>query len=471
MTFSTDERPRPLLPGTRAGLTPRQLASISRARARLIALVVAGFVALAVLVAIAGPRTYAASATVFLGFQSNAIDGSRVPSHLADSYVTTQIDLIRSRRVRLLVVEQLGLGDDPEARAAFERSDEDSFRRWLADNLLDGLSVRQGDQSRIIAVEYAADDPDEAAATANAFVRAYRSIHDQVSSGSADTREDNYAAYIDELRGKVEQARRQLTAAQQENRVVDVRETDREAGFKRLEDLRLKLNELELREEAARARARRLSESRSDGADLIAQADALGGETLRSLRTRLAELEATRAELDESLGARHPRMKGVEEQIRQTRVQLRAELDGYLRAARAEARSAAEEQTALRRRIESHATEVLVAQERRDRVETHVRSLDAAEAQYQSALERYDDMQGRTELQAPDLSIINWASPPLQAERFSAAMLLVLALFLGGITGISAALLLELADRRVRVEDDIVREIGLPVLAMVPRGG
>ena len=44
----------------------------------------------------------------------------------------------------------------------------------------------------------------------------------------------------------------------------------------------------------------------------------------------------------------------------------------------------------------------------------------------------------------------------------------VLAVFLGGLLGLGAALLLELMDQRVRGEEDLAQITGMPVLGVIP---
>jgi capsular polysaccharide biosynthesis protein len=46
---------------------------------------------------------------------------------------------------------------------------------------------------------------------------------------------------------------------------------------------------------------------------------------------------------------------------------------------------------------------------------------------------------------------------------------LILAIFVGGILGVLAALALELTNRRVRSEQDLTEELGLPVLGSITR--
>ncbi|MFX6335013.1 hypothetical protein ABTF54_20320, partial [Acinetobacter baumannii] len=46
---------------------------------------------------------------------------------------------------------------------------------------------------------------------------------------------------------------------------------------------------------------------------------------------------------------------------------------------------------------------------------------------------------------------------------------LILAVFVGGILGVMTALGLELTNRRVRSEQDLVEELGLPVLGSITR--
>src|SRR3546814_15235594 len=86
-----------------------------------------------------------------LGKQSSEAD------QLAPDYLSTQTDIMQSERVRLKVVEKLGLASNPKARADYESvATNRSIDHFLAGRLETGLQLVPAASSRVIAINYSA---------------------------------------------------------------------------------------------------------------------------------------------------------------------------------------------------------------------------------------------------------------------------------------------------------------------------
>jgi len=59
---------------------------------------------------------------------------------------------------------------------------------------------------------------------------------------------------------------------------------------------------------------------------------------------------------------------------------------------------------------------------------------------------------------------LSTATPPTSPSSPKLVINLIVAIFLGGVLGIGAALATELRDRRVREDEDIVELLGVPLL-------
>src|SRR3546814_5158963 len=71
-------------------------------------------------------KSYQATAQVLIDVRAPETLGkqSSEADQLAPDYLSTQTDIMQSERVRLKVVEKLGLASNPKARADYERSEE-----------------------------------------------------------------------------------------------------------------------------------------------------------------------------------------------------------------------------------------------------------------------------------------------------------------------------------------------------------
>jgi len=61
------------------------------------------------------------------------------------------------------------------------------------------------------------------------------------------------------------------------------------------------------------------------------------------------------------------------------------------------------------------------------------------------------------------------AQPPVEPSSPKLLLNSLVAVFLGLLLAVGLALLLELADRRVRAPEDVVAALGLPVLGLLPK--
>ena len=63
--------------------------------------------------------------------------------------------------------------------------------------------------------------------------------------------------------------------------------------------------------------------------------------------------------------------------------------------------------------------------------------------------------------------MLNRATEPLERSKPRILLNILLAIFVGGLLGVGAALTLELLHRRIHSPEDIVRALDLPVLAFI----
>lgn len=466
MNYLETRYDRPLVPGTRAPLSPRQVWRIAWARRKWIvwAICLSAFLGLGI--ALFAPKTYQATVSLFVEFPGeDPVTGQRLPAGLAESYMATQVDLLKSERVRLAAIDALGMTQDPRARRQFEEaaSPGASYEVWLANRLFRNIEVAAGSDSRIIRLGYTSEDPRRAAEVANALAREYMATNLELNLEPARQRREDYNRYLDSLLGEVEAAQEKLTEAQQELGVLDLDQTG-QVDTSRLEDLNLRLNEAKTQRQAAEAEVQRVRQLRRENQPLAAQAEILSSPYVQELKGRLVQLESRRAELRETLGSNHPRMQSLGAELATVRNRLKEEIESYIEASRGQASTAASRETALRETLEQERREVLQQQRLRDEIARYVRQLESAKSVYQATVEQYDQVLGGSELLQSDVSVVSWATPPQIPEGLPGRVLLALTMIVGLIVGGSLAMLTELMSRRVRGSEDVERELGLPVL-------
>jgi len=462
---------RPLIPGMQATPTVGQLWRAVRAHWRTVAITVALFTALAIMASLFS-TSYEARASLVIEFPTvDPLTGQARSSALAESYRATQIDLLTSQNVMLGVVDQLGLADDPQALADFETEDngEGSFRQRLAAQLGDGLQIRAGEISQLLVVSFRGENAKQSAAIVNAVIDQYMKASANMASDPARQRLGQYADFLDGLRGKVDQAQEELTAARQRLDVIDAAgattvDTDR------LTDLGTRLNAAQARMQSAQSEVDQINAARSNRKPVTAQADILDSNVVQDLKDRLVGFLAQRADIAQSLGPNHPRIRAIDGQIDTVRARLSAEIDAYLAAARQSAKAARGEVDALQNNYDAARADVMDKQSKRGQLASYQRRLESALQVYEAALSNYDQVLGGSELSPQNVSVVTRATPPTKRAGLGLKRKLLLSLVLGGIVGVMIALLQELLDRRVRAPEDIERELALPVFGVLKRG-
>jgi uncharacterized protein involved in exopolysaccharide biosynthesis len=267
-----------------------------RARYPLVLFTLLLTVATAALVTDLLPRQYVATTSLVLSSSdNNPFDAPVVTTKGTSAYLSTQVDIIRSRGVALNVVDTLHLADDAELQKSFHAASGGAgdIREWIAGQLLENLSVEPSGDSRVIAIGFRSTDPGRAADTANAFANAYigKTLEFMVDPARRN------AAWFDEqlkhLRQRLLDSQSQLTSFQQEQGIISIDE--------RLDTETNRLNELskgyvQVQAEASDVRSRQLGHNHPEYKRAISREQAVRN-SLESQKALLLELKQQRDKL------------------------------------------------------------------------------------------------------------------------------------------------------------------------------
>jgi uncharacterized protein involved in exopolysaccharide biosynthesis/Mrp family chromosome partitioning ATPase len=199
---------------------PSDLWPVARAQAGLVATVALAVVLIVVLVLLLWPSSYSASTIVMLDTRKNNVaDTTAVVSELPTdpASVQNQIQLLTSRDLAGLVIERLGLDQDPEFNRALvpglsahflpDDQSPQALRNAEIDVFLRHLSVEAVGLSTTISVTFNSRDPQKSARIANAVSDAY--IETEMDADLATSR-----AATQWLSERIRQLSRQVQAAE-----------------------------------------------------------------------------------------------------------------------------------------------------------------------------------------------------------------------------------------------------------------
>ena len=200
-----------------------QIFSILRVRWRsavVVFLLVVGLVAALTLLM---SKKYTGIASVVLDVKSpDPIAGVVLPGMTVSGYMATQVDVLQSDRVVLGAVRALRLNQDPDLKAAWQDSTEGrgDFEAWIVEGIDKRLDVKPGKDSNVIMVSYTSKDPDVAAKTANAVVKAYIDTTLQLRTEPAKQFNSMFDETTKAQREALETAQARLSAFQQSKGII-----------------------------------------------------------------------------------------------------------------------------------------------------------------------------------------------------------------------------------------------------------
>jgi polysaccharide biosynthesis transport protein len=272
-----------------------QLLDIIRARFLLILLTTAVTVAVAVAFSLNQPNRYLASTYLVLNLDgSSPFESNAVPAQLSATYLATQMDIMRSHKVALAVVDELKLDQEAGWKAAYAESEQSSpIGPWIASQIMQNLDVEPMQNSRVVSLSYEALQPEEAARIANAYAQGY------IKTALELTREParRNAAWFDEqvktLRERLEEARGRITQLQTEKGIVALDER-LSAETARLDDISRNLVQAQI--EVSTARARQLGQNHPEYRAALQRERALLG-ALDAQKRNIQELQTRRDEI------------------------------------------------------------------------------------------------------------------------------------------------------------------------------
>jgi Mrp family chromosome partitioning ATPase/uncharacterized protein involved in exopolysaccharide biosynthesis len=193
--------------------TPRVL-SVLRARwlTALLAGAAVGFLTYAGLQLQPRAATATASMLVKVTTSPDGPNGA-MPVH---GELATQAEIIRSERVARRVAVNLGLDGDDTLRREWRRvtGGQGDFHTWLAERLIGRLEVTHSRETDVVTLAVTDADATRAATLANAYVKAYIHVAQEINGEPVRQYDAYWQSRIDQMAARLQSARARLEAVQ-----------------------------------------------------------------------------------------------------------------------------------------------------------------------------------------------------------------------------------------------------------------
>jgi len=439
-----------------------QFLIILRARYKIALFALVVTVAVTLAVSLLLPKQYTATATVVLDVKSpDPIAGMILSPMLMPGYMATQVDIINSDRVALSVIKLLKLDQSAEVTENWMKATDGKGKLdvWLANVLQSNLRIKPSRESSVINIEYSAADPQTAAAVANAFVQAYIDTTVELKVEPAK----QYSLWFGEqgkaLREDLEKAQARLSGYQQKYGII--------VSDERLDSETTKLNDLSTQltivlGQTTDARSKQRSGSAADSLPEVVQ-----NPVIANLKTEIARQEAKLQELAGNLGRNHPNYQRQQAEIAALKRQLEAETQHITSGFSTSTSVGRDRATELAAAIQVQKKRLLELKNERDKVAVLMRDVDAAQKAYDAVAQRLNQASLESQSTQTNVAILTPASLPTKSSSPKIMLNTFMAIILGTMLGMGAALWAEWSDRRIRSEKDLAEMLQLPVLAVI----
>jgi uncharacterized protein involved in exopolysaccharide biosynthesis len=255
-----------------------------------------------------------------------------------------------------------------------------------------------------------------------------------------------------------------LTAYQQQEGVVSTNER-LDTENTRLQNLS---NQLVTAQEATRnavTERQKLQEVLASGAPLDTFEPVFDNAVVQNIKAQIRDLQGTLVNSSNSLGANHPKIKKIKSELYAARQRLDAEIKTITDGINNAAELSKEREHDLAKSLEAQKQLVLDLKNEHNKIAVLQRDVESAQATYNAALNELNTTSMQSLVDQTNVSIVDRANIPSTPSSPRVTKNLALGVLAGLLLGIGLAVILEISIRRVHSQDDLIDELGVPLLA------
>jgi len=376
-------------------------------------------------------------------------------------FIETQYGLLRSKMLAIKVIEDLKLA--PKGANAEQVE-------GMADEMLGRLEVEPVRSSRLVELNYSANDPRQAARIANGFANSFVTSTLERRYEAAASARAFLEKRLAEVRTALDESERKLVAYAQANGIITT--GSGEDGGSDADSLQ-GASLMALNGALAGAQQRRITAEQRyrnmSGSGSAAEVS----ERTASLRGEKARLEAEYSDKSTYLKEDYPemvrlstRIKALEEAIAGEAGNVSGSRESTLRA---EYLAAVQEENQLQGRVNQLKGAVLNLRERSIQYNILERELDTNRSLYDSLLERYNEVGVAGGIDTPQASLVDAGSIAAAPYAPNIPFNVLLGLLLGFALGTISAFVMHYIMDRITTPDDVREKLRMVPLGVIPR--
>src|SRR6202522_859146 len=384
----------------------------------------------------------------------------------SENYIETQSKILQSATLPLMTIKSMDLPRYPElgGTSAVSTIHEGAIARRPAilGAFLGRLGVKRVTNSRLIQVQFEAEDPQLAAAMVNAHLQNFVEQNFR-SKFDATTQATTWlSSELEELRIKVEKSEDARIAYKRENQIWQIDEKQ-DITTQKLADLSKAVTDAQT-DVAQREALYRMALS----GNVDALPAARTNEVISALVKHKSELDELYAEALDQYGPNFPKVLRIAAQQKEVEQNLADARKVMVESVGVEFDTAKTHVELLQEALDKQKAEANDLAEKL--VQYHILQHDAESNKqlYDGLLQKLKEAGITTGLRSTNIRVVDPALAPASPSRPQKARNIFLAVLVGLVGGLGLALFREYLDNTVKSPDDIEALTGLPSLAVVP---
>jgi chain length determinant protein EpsF len=196
-------------------------------------------------------------------------------------------------------------------------------------------------------------------------------------------------------------------------------------------------------------------------------AEVMQSPLINGIKADIARMEGKLADSNIALGKNHPQTLRAESELAAVKAQLAAETLKITNAIETTYQVGKQRERQLQGTLAGQKARVLVLNKQRDELNVMRRDIESAQHTFELVSQRASQATIESHANQTNISVLNPAVAPQEASKPRLLLNTLVSILLGGLLGLTAALVMELTHRRIRSVEDLIEALDIPSLGSV----